>query len=370
MFFPARGSVPANLSEILFWPAAQRDDDAGAPGAAEVRFVRVEPSGPVDVPFDLAPSDHVSGRRWSRRDPPGYRIIPRAPLQVGSRYALWAKDCDGVMAATPPSAPDTPLDEDWTKMPQARFAVFDAAAEAPLPASLGAVALSTTKRELLQLDDSSGACAGMYEVASVDAMSSARLGPWASAIAFSTFIDGVPYSPSDSLNFSAAFGHSWVGQGRDKAVVVCSGPASWMEILSPGKHTLQFRGTIPGTTVALSSETVEFELPHCGPIDHEGGAPPTGTGGWPSGPPLAPSGTGGKPSAPPVTPSEQPDAGSVDTSSGPPRAATAVSESSCSMGLRESGAGGWSGGAVVLTALGLTRLRRRSIATSRGELQR
>src|SRR5688572_16889658 len=91
-FFPARGSVPANLPAVLFWPPSRwRDEeDASVPAgpdsveASDVRFVRLDAAGAVDVAFDLVPSDEPSTRRWAGSNgAPAYRIVPAAELQPG-----------------------------------------------------------------------------------------------------------------------------------------------------------------------------------------------------------------------------------------------------------------------------------------------
>jgi len=110
-FFPARGSVPANLPAVLFWPTARWNldgDDAGpdsvAPG--DVRFARLDAAGPVEVAFELVPSHEPSTRRWAgSANAPAYRIVPAAELQAGARYAVWARKCNGDIAGDPPREP-------------------------------------------------------------------------------------------------------------------------------------------------------------------------------------------------------------------------------------------------------------------------
>jgi hypothetical protein len=150
VFFPARGSVPANLPAVLFWPAGRWGYDGGATSADDVRFVRLDGSGPIDVAFTLEPSSVDSERAWVNSG--GYRIVPHAPLQQGARYALWAEECENpIWTEAPLESDTTPYEE--SSMLQSRFAVFDVAAPAPLPTSLGAVTLSTVMRETLQIDD-------------------------------------------------------------------------------------------------------------------------------------------------------------------------------------------------------------------------
>ena len=102
-FFPGRGSVPANLPAVLFWPPARwRDGNDAGPDpvvAGDLRFVRLDAAGPVEVAFDLTPSDEPSTRRWAgSAGAPAYHIVPKSELQSGARYAVWARDCNGISA--------------------------------------------------------------------------------------------------------------------------------------------------------------------------------------------------------------------------------------------------------------------------------
>ena len=110
-FFPGRGSVPANLPAVLFWPPARWHSGANDAGpdsvtSADVRFVRLEgTTGAVEVAFEFVPSDEPSTRVWAgSTGAPAYRIVPTAELQPGARYALWARDCNGDIASDPPRA--------------------------------------------------------------------------------------------------------------------------------------------------------------------------------------------------------------------------------------------------------------------------
>jgi hypothetical protein len=222
----------------------------GDAGTDDVRFVRVEASGNVDVPFAL----EVNGSSAAERA--GYRIVPQSPLEPGARYALWTRDCDGVIAAEAPPEPDGA--SAGTSMMRSRFALFDVAPEAPLPGELGAIVLSASRHETLQLQDLRGACAARYSATTRDATLDVR-SPWADAIAFTTWVDGQRYAPSDALIYAPPYGGSWVGRGRDKLVAICA-TEDTPPLISSGAHKLQFRGSIPGTSVTLSSEEASFEL--------------------------------------------------------------------------------------------------------------
>jgi hypothetical protein len=271
-FFPARGTVPANLPAVLFWPPSRLNDeaaaagpDSGAPG--DVRFVRLDAAGPVEVAFELVPSHEPSTRRLAgSTDAPAYRIVPATELQPGARYAVWARGCSGDIAAEPPREPYDHLDDpeaghfDAVLAPQAPYAVFEASAAATLPSALGSMTISDPVRREVPLGGGSG-CYELYDAASVVAAVERQGAPFFDAIAFVTYVDGEVYRPSPHLNYAPAYGDSWIGHGRDDLVALCEpgirGP------LGVGRHTLRFEGRVAGTDVMLVGETVEFEL-SCG----------------------------------------------------------------------------------------------------------
>ena len=270
-FFPGRGSVPANLPAVLYWPPARWDDDSADAGPdsvanGDVRFVRLDgPTGAVDVAFELVPSDEPSTQRWAGSSgAPAYRIVPAAALQPGARYAVWARGCGGVIASDPPREPYDPTvgDEDvvaynGVPAPQAPFAVFDVIAAAAQPSALGNVTVSASMQRKVQLGGGSG-CYDLFEAATVLAEVERAGNPFFDAIAFTTYVDDEVYRPSPHLNYAPGYGDSWIGHGRDQLVALCE--AGSTRPLERGQHRVRFEGRVAGADMTLVSESLEFEL--------------------------------------------------------------------------------------------------------------
>jgi hypothetical protein len=265
-FFPARGSVPANVPAVLFWPASRWRDtqDAGPdevkPG--DVRFARLEEDGFADVAFELIESDEPSTRQWAGSSgTPAFKLVPKDDLQVGARYAVWTRACDGVLADDPPREPydaSTALPELFgVTFPLSPYAVFDVIAAAPLPSELGKVTLSNAMQREVPYGSGS-ACSTLVSAATVSAELEHGEDPFFDAIAFSTFVDGERYRPSPHLNYAPAYGDSWVGHGRDLFTRSCDPQLPWG--LAAGKHSVHFEGRIAGLTDSLVGETFEVEL--------------------------------------------------------------------------------------------------------------
>jgi hypothetical protein len=276
-FFPARGTVPANLPAVLFWPASRwrADNDAGPDSVvpSDVRFVRLDAAGPVEVAFELVPSDEPSTRVWAgSHGAPAYRIVPEAELQAGARYALWTRDCRGDIFAEPPREP---YDSDRAvgREPPAPYAVFDTTAAAALPGELGSLTVSDPTRREVRLGGGSG-CWELYEAASVIAEVERAGEPFFDAIAFVTYVDDKVYRPSPHLNHAPGHGGSWIGHGRDELASICHPDIS--APLSSGRHTVRFEGRVAGADETLVGESIEFELSCAGSAD--GGSADAGRG--------------------------------------------------------------------------------------------
>jgi MYXO-CTERM domain-containing protein len=284
-FFPSRGTVPANLPAVLFWPARSADDDAAADGGldpvapGDVRFARLGATGPVEVDFELVPSHERSTRvRAGSEGVLAYRIVPAAELQPGARYALWARGCSGDIGTEPPREPDNGreyVDFERALDPHAPYAVFDVIAAAALPSALGSVMVSDPVRREVPIGGG-GACYDLYEASSVVAEVERMGDPFFDAIAFVTYVDGEVYRPSAHLNHAPAYGDSWIGHGRDVLVALCEIDIS--RGLAVGRHTLHFEGQVAGTDVMLVGETVDFELSCAESVDDGGAVAPRDAG--------------------------------------------------------------------------------------------
>ena len=266
-FFPGRGSVPANLPAVLFWPPARwtSSNDAGpdAVTANDLRFVRLEASGPVPIAFELMTSHEPSTRRWAgSANAPAYRIVPKSELQPGARYAVWARNCDGKLATEPPREPYDPLkplegDPVGDSAPRAPHAVFDVIASAPLPSALDNATVEAPSMRKVRIGGGSG-CYEDSEAVTVAAEIESEGNPFFDAIAFKTYVDDKLYRPSTHLNYTPSYGNSWVGHGRDLLAVVCT--SDGMYPLKRGNHRVRFEGTVAGTDVNLVGESVEIDL--------------------------------------------------------------------------------------------------------------
>ena len=255
-FFPARGTVPANLPAVVWWPI-RRDgpvDDEADPVDA-LRFVRfLADGGTEDVPFRAELSTETRRRTNAFSPEQSYRIIPNEPLQVGARYALWSSDCLGPERT---EAPRTPSLLGTMPPSPARYAVFDVGEAAPLPTRLGDLGLESPRAQPLRL---AGGASCSYDIEAVTVTASVSMPPtpWLDAMAFRTIVDGQRYLPSPEDFSPVAYGYSWVGRAQDLLAATCAGDTSGP--LVEGRHTVRFEATVAGTDSVLTTETATFEL--------------------------------------------------------------------------------------------------------------
>ena len=273
-FFPARGQVPANLPAILYWPVADRGFPRSDPPWFGLRFVRITDTGFEDVPFRVENGDELTAR-WLGLDDdfPAMRIIPSAPLQPGSQYALWSDTCAGEASPMPPRA-SAPTNRAGLQSPAgAERAVFEVVAEAPLPTALGPIELGALAKGAVTFGGGAS-CSQSRETAYVTAQIDFDAGVWANALAFRTIVDGQTYRPIEQDFAPPGYGASWTGRGSDRLAVICDvqGP------LTEGTHTLQFEARVAGSDDILTTAPVQFEL-SCDPDVIDPGSGCSSTGG-------------------------------------------------------------------------------------------
>jgi MYXO-CTERM domain-containing protein len=232
---PASGSLPANRAGVLVSRAFEDFE-------YELRKV------------NGASSDAVTATE-TQIDSRTVLIAPTTPWVEGEEYVLLASSC----------AADT-------EEPLAERARFTIGPSAELPTTLGSIDVE---------DDDSGslwliggpACTEEFaaDSAEVTLVSSESAEAWQGALVFEVLVDGEPYrdGTKNGLNGSDVEGPS---------ATVYRLCVEGSETLSEGTHEVQFRATLPGTELSLTSEAAEVEL-HCDDETGSAGAAGASSGG-------------------------------------------------------------------------------------------
>lgn len=246
-FVPGDGAtVPANLPAIYWRPRG----DASEPTPAMVTLTTAADPG---TPLAFTATRAGDGGH--------YLLVPDAPLVPGTQYILSdANGCDY----------DGPSGEG----PRATFTVGP---EAPLPTGLGAMTVANLPTRSETLATSSGSCSIPVTTISaevaIDYAQASDAAPWRDVLHFTTFVDGQRWFALGSILSTVSPGASWAGRGVDRLVAVCrydfdvppgSPPPSGFG-LPEGEHQVQLRATLPGTDLALATETEDVLL-RCPPI--------------------------------------------------------------------------------------------------------
>ena len=287
IYFPAQGTVPANLPGFYWWPSTTgsdvRDwDDAGAweddPSTLPkwLRLARVDGATPEWLEVTLHDPDAQGGP---------YLVVPNVPLVPGGEYLLWdVTGCDAEPLTLDALPTEDQLNattyEGWPHS----FAHVTAGAVTPLPDALGS--LSATDPGIGRIKVADGqSCWDFVDTQRVeltlahDAASQA----WRDAFFYVTEVDGAPYAPDGTYNYlSTTFdptpGTSFVGRGRDLVYTDCE-PVFYVEGVEQGPHRARFRATIPGTGLALQTNEVTFTLTCPERRDARSDAGPSDAGG-------------------------------------------------------------------------------------------
>ena len=146
-------------------------------------------------------------------------------------------------------------------------ATFTADVAAPLPTDLGTLVASDHRIAAFEVGTSSGSCSASIDGDQVliDLVASATAEPWRDVLMVETLVDGGPWRPQTSINFSQPPGTSWRGRGADRVYTTCfANDPSAFTGTTEGAHEVTMRATLPGGTTAWTA-SVPIEL-SCNPF--------------------------------------------------------------------------------------------------------
>lgn len=240
-FLPADGStVPANLPGIIWQPMQVFSNNGDAdPAGIELRD---------DAGNQIALTATVQNNGT-------YLLVPASKLVPGTHYNLVdATQCKGFDGT------------DYSDEYPAPHSSFTAAAEAPLPGSLGDTLVVSEGIGPISQGTSNGSCS--VEISADRASLMLELAPtalpWKDLFVFRTSVDGQQWSADSSINQITPPGQSWTGRATDRVYSRCAdADGSQFAGLSTGSHIGLFGASLPGTTVSLTAGPASFAL-DCG----------------------------------------------------------------------------------------------------------
>lgn len=262
---PQGDRIPSNVPGFSWWPgpSIEAGCSPSAPATADdVRLFHLTPGGELPVPLALT------------ADGTGYLARPMEALAVGGRYRFVGGSlCTGTERFGSSARPVT----------------FEVGSPVPVPTSLGTIAVAAPRVGALLVRSLRGSCAA--EVTAVSAEVTLQLSPaaqaWAPMFLYETLVDGTPWAHVRSLCDRSERGASVYGRGRDVVYAVCeSDDATVDRALSPGRHTVRFRATLPGSPTPIESEPVEVDLSCGAPPRDAGSAGAVDAGASPVAPPM------------------------------------------------------------------------------------
>jgi len=161
----------------------------------------------------------------------------------------------------------------------------------PFPTELGSLTSGEIRREPLQIntgDSCSDTLSVVYVDVELDLPEESLV--WHGALLIQTYVNDTLWRGSSFYGKIYKPGESWVGFGKDRVYVICDDHFSHVADAPEGIVDIQLRAHIPGTNVALESETISVELrcpdsepePEPEPDDSSGSGCSTthGSGGW------------------------------------------------------------------------------------------
>jgi MYXO-CTERM domain-containing protein len=240
----ADATVPANLPGI-YWQASPNASPAATPANVTLATT-ADPSTPLSFTATQQGGGYV------------YLLVPDAPLLAGTTYVL---------------TDSTPCQFGGTTDTMVTFTV---APSAPLPTTIGALAVTDLPPRRDTFASSGGSCA-VETLAASAAVSVDRdapeLAPWIDVMHFETRVDGNPWYGRSSILQVVPPGASWVGRGFDRIYTGCSDAVDEALAfdLSEGPHRVEMRATLPGTTLALATDTRNVTLTCPPPPDGDAG---------------------------------------------------------------------------------------------------
>ncbi|HVK72913.1 MAG TPA: hypothetical protein VM734_06315 [Kofleriaceae bacterium] len=226
-FVPDDGAVvPANLPGLYWRPSVQ--------GGAEPSLVTLAPDDQPAAPIALTATALAGG---------DYLLVPEAALVPGVRYTITDAN------ACPPSGAE-------------RVARFTAGPVAPLPTQLGTLTATAEPDESISIPHGAACSVNVVSAtASIELSLGADAAPWRDVLHYQTLVDARIWRPRDSVISYVAPGASWRGRARDLLYTTCvQDPDHSAGSLEPGAHEVEMTATLPGTTIALTSDTVGVTL--------------------------------------------------------------------------------------------------------------
>jgi uncharacterized protein (TIGR03382 family) len=276
-FFPASGSVPANLKGIYWWPSEERFEDAGVDDVEHLRLARVDGATPELIDFTLEPiSDGLAGR-------PGFLIIPETPFVEGASYVAWDFGCNNFSASEPPPPPPLDGSEDiyYPFLSDVQYSVsrFDVVAAAPLPSALGELVVSAQRDTEVWVYDS-GLCTDTMDVIARDVVLelSASADPWADALFYRSVMDGKTFEPQGGAQVDPYPGTAMAGRGRELLYARCNAGGGGPGI-SLNRRRFELSAHIPGEDPQLTTAEVTVKLSCPSEAEPGGGCSTTGGSG-------------------------------------------------------------------------------------------
>lgn len=241
-------TVPANLPAIYWRPVSSSATGTAADPSMVVLTAASDPQTPL--PFTATALGNGD-----------YLLVPDAPLVAGTDYAI----IDHTPCGSTPDAG-----------PHVTFHAVDAA---PLPSSLGTLAIVDHHEETFAVATAIGSCSSdvLADQARLELTPSSDALPWKDALHYQTAVDGQPWGASGSLNATYAPGSSWAGLAVDRLYHVCStaddslGPG-----LAAGAHQASMSATLPGSAVTLDAAAVPIDLECSGSGSGSGSNGPIG----------------------------------------------------------------------------------------------
>jgi uncharacterized protein (TIGR03382 family) len=231
-FTPADGTtVPANLPAISWRPGWSYTGTQPDPSMV-VLTSAADPQAALPMTAMALPNGD-------------FLLVPDAPLVAGTDYTV---------------VDNTPCE--YNPGPAAH-ATFHVVASAPLPATLGTLAITDHQEETFPVATTRGTCSSdvLADQARLALTPSDDALPWKDALHYQTIVDGQPWAAANSLNQTSAPGSSWVGVAVDRIYHVCStDDLSVGEGLAAGPHQASMTATLPGSTVAISAAAVSLDL--------------------------------------------------------------------------------------------------------------
>ena len=225
-------TVPANLPAIYWRPVSSGVQDTPPDPSMVVLTTTADPQ--AALPF--------TATALSNGD---YLLVPDAPLVAGTDYTIVDHTPCG---ATPDAGPRV---------------TFHAVATAPLPTSLGTLAIVEHQEETFSVGTARGSCTSevLADQARIELTPTDDALAWKDALHYQTLVDGQPWGAAASLDATYAPGSSWAGVGIDRLYHVCSTDDDTIGSgLDAGTHQVSMTATLPGSTVAVDAAAVALDL--------------------------------------------------------------------------------------------------------------